>query len=125
MVPGIWLGLPALVPLMECNRGCPFGCTFCVDGIGSRSRVNKVRVDRLEAELDKETRKRYPTAAAFEKDLPRILMGLGFTAAVLHQKMIRTPMFIFKDLHESMIFKTWVEANFDNIKFNNSVLACP
>ena len=42
---------PALVPLMECNRGCPFGCTFCVDGIGSRSRVNKVRVDRLEAEL--------------------------------------------------------------------------
>jgi radical SAM superfamily enzyme YgiQ (UPF0313 family) len=42
---------PALVPLMECNRGCPFGCTFCVDGIGSRSKVNKVSVARLEAEL--------------------------------------------------------------------------
>ncbi len=42
---------PALVPLMECNRGCPFGCTFCVDGIGARSKVNKVSVARLEAEL--------------------------------------------------------------------------
>jgi hypothetical protein len=42
---------PALVPLMECNRGCPFGCTFCVDGIGARSKVNKASLARLEAEL--------------------------------------------------------------------------
>ncbi|MGE0869336.1 MAG: hypothetical protein AB7P03_12275 [Kofleriaceae bacterium] len=34
-----------------------------------------------EADLDKVTRKRYPTAASFAKDLPRILRGLGFTAA--------------------------------------------
>ncbi len=34
-----------------------------------------------EAELDAETRKRYPTAAAFAADLPRILRDLGFTAA--------------------------------------------
>jgi hypothetical protein len=46
-----FLADPALVPLMECNRGCPFGCTFCVDGIGSRSKVNKVSVARLEQEL--------------------------------------------------------------------------
>lgn len=32
-----------------------------------------------EADLDKETRKRYPNAAAFAKDMPRILKGLGFT----------------------------------------------
>ncbi|MDB4961261.1 MAG: hypothetical protein JWP01_1260 [Myxococcales bacterium] len=32
-----------------------------------------------EAELDAITRKRYPTAAAFAKDLPRILRDLGFT----------------------------------------------
>ena len=37
--------------------------------------------DVPEAELDKETRKRYPTAAAFAKDMPRILKGLGFTDA--------------------------------------------
>ncbi|MEJ7600623.1 MAG: hypothetical protein WKG01_22135 [Kofleriaceae bacterium] len=34
-----------------------------------------------EAELDAVTRKKYPTAAAFAKDLPRILRDLGFSAA--------------------------------------------
>ncbi|MCP3099501.1 hypothetical protein LZ198_11535 [Myxococcus sp. K15C18031901] len=34
---------------------------------------------RPEAELDALTRKRYPTAEAFAKDLPRILRGMGFT----------------------------------------------
>lgn len=34
---------------------------------------------RPEAELDALTRKRYPTAEAFAKDLPRILQGLGFS----------------------------------------------
>jgi len=33
---------------------------------------------RTEAELDKLTRQRYPTADAFAKDIPRILQGLGF-----------------------------------------------
>jgi len=40
-----------LVPLMESNRGCPFSCAFCVDGITSRSKVNKVSLLRLESEL--------------------------------------------------------------------------
>jgi hypothetical protein len=35
----------------------------------------------VETELDKLTRKRYPTADAFAKDIPRILRDLGFTAA--------------------------------------------
>ncbi len=34
-----------------------------------------------ESELDAVTRKRYPTAAAFAKDLPRLLTALGFSAA--------------------------------------------
>jgi hypothetical protein len=34
-----------------------------------------------ESELDAITMKKYPTAQAFEKDIPRILQGLGFTAA--------------------------------------------
>ena len=41
------------------------------DGFRPRSRFS-------EAELDAITRKRYPTAAAFERDLPRILEALGF-----------------------------------------------
>ncbi|MBL96639.1 MAG: hypothetical protein CMF52_02390 [Legionellales bacterium] len=40
-----------LVPLMECNRGCPFTCAFCVDGIGARSKVHKASLDRLKSEL--------------------------------------------------------------------------
>lgn len=42
---------PKLVPLMESNRGCPFACAFCVDGIGARSKVNKASVTRLKSEL--------------------------------------------------------------------------
>lgn len=42
---------PRLVPLMESNRGCPFTCAFCVDGIGARSKVHKASVTRLKSEL--------------------------------------------------------------------------
>ncbi|HET8734201.1 MAG TPA: hypothetical protein VFM45_10580 [Anaeromyxobacteraceae bacterium] len=35
---------------------------------------------RPEAELDRLTRARYPTAAAFQADIPRLLEGLGFSA---------------------------------------------
>jgi hypothetical protein len=46
-----FLGDASLVPLMESNRGCPFTCAFCVDGIGARSKVNKASVERLRDEL--------------------------------------------------------------------------
>ncbi len=41
-----------LVPLMESNRGCPFTCTFCVDGNAARNKVFKVHPNRLEDELE-------------------------------------------------------------------------
>ena len=31
-----------LSPLLESNRGCPFTCTFCVDGTNSRSKVYQI-----------------------------------------------------------------------------------
>ncbi|MFN3075332.1 MAG: B12-binding domain-containing radical SAM protein [Alphaproteobacteria bacterium] len=40
-----------LSPLMECSRGCPYACTYCVDGIGGRNKVHRASVERLEAEL--------------------------------------------------------------------------
>ena len=40
----------------------------------------------------------------------------GFSAHVIHQKMIRTPMFIFEDLNQSIQFKKWVSLNFSRIK---------
>jgi hypothetical protein len=42
------------------------------DGFKSRSAIS-------EAELDKETKRRYPTAEAYRADIPRILDVLGFT----------------------------------------------
>ncbi len=40
----------------------------------------------------------------------------GFQAIVVHQKMVRSPMFIFKNLDECVVFKKWVDAHFETIK---------
>ncbi len=40
----------------------------------------------------------------------------GFNAVVLHQKMIRSPMFVFKNLESCVTFKSWVEKQFDQVK---------
>ena len=41
-----------LSPLLESNRGCPFTCTFCVDGTNSRSKVHYKSVSRFSQELE-------------------------------------------------------------------------
>lgn len=41
-----------IVPLLESNRGCPFTCTFCVDGIGARTKVYWKSAGRFEEELE-------------------------------------------------------------------------
>lgn len=41
-----------LSPLIESNRGCPFTCTFCVDGNTSRTRVFHKSVSRFEQEIE-------------------------------------------------------------------------
>ncbi len=46
-----FLADPQLVPLMETNRGCPFSCTFCVDGIASRRMITRFSLGRLADEL--------------------------------------------------------------------------
>ena len=43
-----FLAEPKLSPLLESNRGCPFSCTFCVDGINDRSKVYSKEVSRFE-----------------------------------------------------------------------------
>jgi hydroxymethylglutaryl-CoA reductase (NADPH) len=54
--------------------------------------------------------------ASMNRGAKCISMSGGFNAHVLHQKMIRTPMFIFENLNESIAFKAWVEENFYSIK---------
>jgi radical SAM superfamily enzyme YgiQ (UPF0313 family) len=43
---------PAGAVIIETNRGCPYGCTFCDWGSATLSRVRKFDMDRLFAELE-------------------------------------------------------------------------
>jgi radical SAM superfamily enzyme YgiQ (UPF0313 family) len=38
--------------VMESNRGCPYGCTFCDWGSATLSRIRKFDMDRVKAELE-------------------------------------------------------------------------
>ncbi|WP_223548463.1 phosphotransferase [Aestuariivivens sp. NBU2969] len=40
----------------------------------------------------------------------------GFEAHIVHQKMVRTPMYTFKRLSESIAFDEWIKSNFKKIK---------
>jgi radical SAM superfamily enzyme YgiQ (UPF0313 family) len=41
-----------LTPMIQTNRGCPFTCSFCVDGSDSVQRVNQFDLDRVSSELN-------------------------------------------------------------------------
>ena len=41
-----------LAPLLETNRGCPFSCSFCVQGTGYYTKITQFSLDRLKAEID-------------------------------------------------------------------------
>ena len=41
-----------LVPMIQTNRGCPFSCTFCVDGSDSVSKINQFSTQRVDEELN-------------------------------------------------------------------------
>ena len=41
-----------LAPMIETNRGCPFKCTFCVQGVDWYTKVHYFDLDRIKAELD-------------------------------------------------------------------------
>ena len=41
-----------LAPMIETNRGCPFSCTFCVQGTGWYTKVNNFGIDRMKEEIE-------------------------------------------------------------------------
>jgi len=54
--------------------------------------------------------------ASMNRGAKCISLSGGFSAEVLYQKMIRTPMFIFDNLSEAVQFVKWIESEFNNIK---------
>src|SRR4029077_15496373 len=46
-----------LAPLMETNRGCPFTCTFCVQGTRWYTKVHNFSKERIHEELQYVARK--------------------------------------------------------------------
>ena len=40
------------IPIVESNRGCPFTCTFCNDGMGAYTKVHQFEVSRLVDEVE-------------------------------------------------------------------------
>jgi radical SAM superfamily enzyme YgiQ (UPF0313 family) len=41
----------ALAPMIETNRGCPFTCTFCVQGTSWYTKVHNFSIDRIKEEI--------------------------------------------------------------------------
>lgn len=41
-----------LCPMIQTNRGCPFSCTFCVDGTDAVRQVNRFSIERVKAEIN-------------------------------------------------------------------------
>ena len=41
-----------LSPMLQTNRGCPFSCTFCVDGSDSVNQVNKFSLKKVQEEIE-------------------------------------------------------------------------
>jgi hydroxymethylglutaryl-CoA reductase (NADPH) len=54
--------------------------------------------------------------ASMNRGAKCVSLSGGFSASVIHQKMIRTPMFIFESLREGVQFIAWVKDRFKEIK---------
>lgn len=55
-------------------------------------------------------------AASMNRGAKAISECGGFKAHVIHQKMLRTPMFTFSNMSEVIAFDHWIKNNFDKIK---------
>lgn len=54
--------------------------------------------------------------ASMNRGAKVLSMSGGFCAEVIHQRMVRAPMFIFHSLKDCIVFKNWTEENFQSIK---------
>jgi len=58
-----------LIPALETNRGCPFSCTYCADGIKDKNKVSKFKSDRVRNDINYIARKTHKTKELIVTDL--------------------------------------------------------
>lgn len=61
------------IPLTQSKRGCPFKCTFCVEGLPYYNKLGRSSVDRFLEELEYIARR--ITTGAPEWDAPALILG--------------------------------------------------
>lgn len=54
--------------------------------------------------------------ASMNRGAKCVSLSGGFSASVLHQKMVRTPMFVLNNLNDCVQFVNWVKSSFNKIK---------
>ncbi len=54
--------------------------------------------------------------ASMNRGAKAISQSGGFSAVILHQKMVRAPMFLLENLKSALSFKNWIEKKFFDIK---------
>lgn len=57
-----------LYPMIETNRGCPFSCTFCHEGLSYYSKINRFSLNRVMADLDYIAERSQPSDTLFIAD---------------------------------------------------------
>jgi len=76
-----------LYPILQTNRGCPFTCTFCLEGNDYYSKVNKFSLERVKEELSYISKRVKPSDVLFiadsnfgmyrrDRDIAEFLAGL-------------------------------------------------
>lgn len=57
-----------LNPMLQTNRGCPFTCTFCLEGNSYYTKVNKFTLERIQKDLDYIAARVHPSNTLFLTD---------------------------------------------------------
>lgn len=56
-----------LIPILQTNRGCPFTCSFCVEGMSYYTKVHRHPIEKVEAEIEYIARR--VSVGGFRRDL--------------------------------------------------------
>jgi radical SAM superfamily enzyme YgiQ (UPF0313 family) len=72
--------------ILETNRGCPYGCTFCDWGSATLSRIRKFDVDRVFAELEWMAEHQFETAIIADANYGIFERDVDITQHLAHLK---------------------------------------